>query len=131
VTIEAEAGIDATFEDVVENEIERRELRQIVAHDARRLARGKRLSHPFGRHLRGHYRIVRRIPADENEIEPVALVAGARAGNLLQANGARHLGAPNMVTRGSANRLSMRQEALASRGVMRRRTPAPPAGPAQ
>src|SRR5215467_11292797 len=131
MAIEAEAGIDAPFEDVVENEIERRELRQIVAHDARRLARGESLSHPLGRHLRGHRRIMRRIPTDENEIEPVALVAGARAGNLLQTNNARHFDAPNRVTRGSAKRRSMRQEALASRGVMRLRTPAPPAGPAQ
>src|SRR5262245_3383830 len=131
MAVEAEAGIDAPFEDVVEYEIECRKLRQIVAHDMRRLAGGENLSHPLGRHLRRYRVIVSRIAADENEVEPVTFVAAARAGNFLQTNRARHVGVPNMVTRGSANRLSMRHDALATRGVMRRRTPAPPAGPAQ
>ena len=131
VAVETEAGVDAAFEHVVEHEIERREFRQIVANDARRLARREDLGDALGRHLRRHRRIVRRIAADQRDVESIALVAGARIGDFVQADRPRHAGAPDMVTRGSANLRSIRHEALASRGVRRLRTPAPPAGPAQ
>ena len=86
VAVEAEARIDTAFENIVEHEIERRKSGQIVADDARRLACGENLRDALGRHLRRHHRIVRGITADEDEIEPVALVAGARIGNVVQAD---------------------------------------------
>src|SRR5262249_41582592 len=131
MAVEAEAGIDAPFEDVVEYEIECRKLRQIVAHDMRRLAGGENLSHPLRRHLRRYRVIVSSIAADDDEVEPGTLLAAGRAGIFLKTNGARHVGFPNMAPGGSATRLSMRHDALATRGLMRRGTPAPPAGPAQ
>ncbi len=132
MAVEAEAGIDAAFQHVVEHEIEGSELRQVVAHDLRGLARGEDLPDPLGRDLPRDRVVMRGIAADERDIEPVALVAGARIGDLVQFDGTRLMRRPpSMVTRGAAYLRSIRHEALASRGVMRRRTPAPPAGPAQ
>src|SRR5215510_6539579 len=45
VAIEADAGVDAPFENVIENEIECGKLGQIVADSARGLARGESLGH--------------------------------------------------------------------------------------
>src|SRR6185503_10187019 len=130
VTVEAEAGIDAALEHVVEHEVEGGELGQVVADDFRRLTRGEDLRDALGSQCTCDRGIIARIAADHGEIEPVALVAGAGIDDVVQLN-ASHAGASIMLTLDLAKRRSIRHEALASRGVTCRRTPAPPAGPAQ
>ena len=132
VAVEAEACVDAALQHVVEHEVEGAELGQVVAHHARGLAMREGLGDPLGGDLARDGRVVRRIPADQRDVEPVALVAGPRIGDLVELDGARiHAPPPSMVTEGCTIERSIRQEALASRGRTRRRTPAPPAGPAQ
>src|SRR5262249_2292911 len=130
VSIEAQARIDATFQYVIEHEIEGVELGKIVAYDTRWLSRGEYLGHTLHRDLGSDGFVVRWIATDERDVEPITLVARSCAGDLMQAHGL-HVPLPSIVTRGLAYLRSIRQDALARRGVVRRRTPAPPAGPAQ
>src|SRR6476620_8513529 len=102
MTFETEAGIDATFQHVIEHEVEGSEFRKIEAHDTSRLACSESRGDTFGRHLRSHRRKMCRIAADQRDVEPVALVTGACVGDLMETNRAVHTGAPNKVTRGSA-----------------------------
>ena len=87
VPIETEAGVDAAFEDVVQDEIKRRKLRQVIAHNSRWLARGERLGDAFGRNLLCDRRIVRRIAADKGDVQSIALVAGPRIGDFVERDG--------------------------------------------
>ncbi|HEY8267586.1 MAG TPA: hypothetical protein VIG34_02870 [Xanthobacteraceae bacterium] len=102
MTVETEAGVDATFQYVIKHEIERSEFRQIETHDPYRLARSESRGDTLGRYLRGHRRIMRWIAADQRYVEPVALIAGPRVGDLMETNRVFHPDAPNKVTRGSA-----------------------------
>src|SRR5829696_2794422 len=86
----------------------------------------------FGRDFLGNGSIERRVTTDQRNIEPVALVAAAGVGDPVK----RDLdccahAAPTKLTVGATRSRSTRHDALARRGVMVRRTPAPPAGPAQ
>ena len=89
------------------------------------------LGDALGRHLRGDRRNRRRIAADQRDIDSVALVAGARVGDVVERDGRAVMARLQQRHSWRAYSRSIRQEALASRGVRRRRTPQPPAGPAQ
>ena len=102
MAVEPKAGIDAAFQYIIKHEIERGEFRQIETHDTCRLACSESRGDTFGRHLRGHRHIMRWIAADQRDVEPVALVALPRVGDLMETNRVFHPDAPNSVTRGSA-----------------------------
>src|SRR5262245_56904948 len=90
------------------------------------------LGDPLGGDLPRDRRIVRGVAANQRDVEPVALVAGAGVGDVVELDGALpHALPPSIVMACRTNDRSIRQEAEESRGSTRRRTPAPPAGPAQ
>src|SRR5262245_38179863 len=97
MAVETKAGVDAAFENVVEHEVERRELRQIVAHDARRLAAPEGLSDALGRDLLRDKRVVRRITARERDVQPITLVARTGIGDVVQRDGFRAHAPPLII----------------------------------
>src|SRR5215208_4554819 len=108
------------------------ELGQIVADHQARPAACEDLADTPGRENVREHRKEARLAAHHREVQTIALVAraGVRKPVERHLDGA-HVAPPTNVTAGRTSARSMRQEALARRAVMRRRTPAPPAGPAQ
>ena len=116
----------------IKHEIEREELRQVVTRHLARPPGGEVRGHAFGRDLRGDRGVELGLAADQRDVAAVALVAGARMRKPIERDhDAGHAASPTKVTRVATLSRSIRQDALASRGVRCRRTPPPPAGPAQ
>ncbi len=86
MAVEAEAGIDAAFQHVVEDEIEGEQFRQLVAHDLAGAPGGEMRGHAFRRHCFGDGGVERGIAADQRDVEPVAFVTAARMGEPIERN---------------------------------------------
>src|SRR5262249_56544120 len=101
--------------------------------DAARVARGKLLGNAAGGQLLLDDGVEGGAEADDGDIQAIALVAAAGGGKPGEWNFGElcHHRPQTNETRDDTRSRSTRHDALARRGVKQRRTPAPPAGPAQ
>jgi hypothetical protein len=84
VHVEIERVVDAAVEHLVEHEVHAGERRQQVAQHLRRLAVGEVLGDALRRDLLDQQRVVLGFVGEQADVGAIALVAGARMGDLAQ-----------------------------------------------